>query len=563
VSTRTPPVSRRDGVVVGFLALVLVASSLVALAVPGVDNTPTAGATPSTTPAASRPPATVAPARAIRDGMVGLPGLINPLLGTTRTDQSLAALIFDGLVRLGPGQTLEPALADRWSRSDDGRTWTFHLSDGASWHDGQPVTAADVVFTIDLLQDPDWNGPAASSWRDVSATAVDQRSVRFELGTPLGSFLQAATQPILPAHLLARVPVAQLANDPFNRAPVGAGPYRLVSLDDRSAVLAPVAAGPGASPIEVAFYPDATSLAAAFERGDVDLASGLPVDEAVRLGALPGATLVRYPTTTLSAVILNLRPRQPELRDVRVRTALLGAINRPSVVQDAWKGSAAVARSLIPEDSWAFDPATSPEVPFDRAAARKALREAGWGVTDGGRLSAPKHAEPFAFDLLSPDVATNPAAVVAAASIAADWRALGLDVTPEPLPPDELVGARLRPGRFAAALVDINVGLDPDLYPLLASTQGTSQGLNLSGLVDRDLDKLLEAARAPGSEAARKDAYRALQARLAERQYVLPICFHQELVVASESVLGIDPRELGSIGDRYWDVLSWRLADGG
>ncbi len=585
--TASPPVlTGRDRAVVGSLVvlLALIGGAIVAQgSAPGsAFPSPVVGRTPSVgSPAAERP---------LRTGVVGSANAINPLLAASRADQELTALVFSGLVRLGPGQSIVPDLASEWQTADDGRTWTFTLREEATWHDGAPVTARDVAFTVGLLRDPEWTGPRAASWRDVTVTPVDERTVRFELGTPIGGFLQAATQPILPAHLLDSIPIEALADQPFNRAPIGSGPYRLVELAPERALLEPAQpgdavatdpppptanpadpnatvppvvpppAGPARPPdIELRFFPDAAALARAFETGQLDTASGLAAADAVRLAGAPDARLLRYPTPRLTAVIFNLRPNRPEFRDARARVALLRAIDRPALVAEAWRGEASVADALIPRVSWAFDSAIPP-VAFDPAAAQQGLLAADW-TRDGDRLVAPGEDEPFAFELLSPDVSTNTPAFTAAASIAAAWEAVGLTVTPRAMPPEELVAERLRTADFDAAVVDIDVGLDPDLYPLLGSTQGTSVGLNLSGLVDRDLDKLLEAARAPGTEEERRAAYRAVQVRLAQRQYVLPIAFRDELVVARDTLVGPTTREIGGIGDRFWDVLSWRLAD--
>jgi peptide/nickel transport system substrate-binding protein len=258
-------------------------------------------------------------------------------------------------------------------------------------------------------------------------------------------------------------------------------------------------------------------------------------------------------------VLFNLRPARPEFRDYRVRVALLRGIDRPGIVGEAWQGQASVADAPIPRVSWAFDGTASQSVPFDRRVATRGLADAGWKAQDGQWTPAGA-SKPFAFELLSPEFATNQSSFLAAAKVAGDWGRMGLDVTHRPLAPALLV-ERLRAGDFAAAVVDINVGLDPDLYPLLGSTQATSRGLNVSGLVDPDLDKLLHAARAPGTDDSRRKAYRALQVRLAERQYLLPIAFRDELAVLRDEVEGPEVREVGTPGDRFWDVLTWRLAD--
>jgi ABC-type transport system substrate-binding protein len=211
--------------------------------------------------------------------------------------------------------------------------------------------------------------------------------------------------------------------------------------------------------------------------------------------------------------------------------------------------------------SWAYNQASSPPVAYDPEAATKALTDAGWELANGKWLR-PGGDGPVKVDLLSPDVATNSTTFLAAASITADWQRLGLDVRQVALPPAELVSNRLRTGTFAAAVIDVNIGLDPDLYPLLASTQATSQGLNIAGLQDSALDRLLEKARGPGTAEERKAAYQALEKLLAARQYLLPIAFRDEVVVARDTVSGPAQRQISAPADRFWDVLTWRLAVG-
>jgi ABC-type transport system substrate-binding protein len=307
------------------------------------------------------------------------------------------------------------------------------------------------------------------------------------------------------------------------------------------------------------FFDDPGALAAAYEAGDLDAASGLPPDEATRLAVAPGSRLLRYPTSRLTVVVLNLRKSRPEFRDPKVRVALLEAIDRNTILKDAFGGGAVRADAPIPPSSWAFDRVASPALPFDQVASRKALLGAGWKSVTGG-LARPGDKSPLAFDLLSPDVISNPATFAVARRIAADWRRLGLKVSQLGLPAADLVGQRLRTGGFAAAVVDVNVGLDPDLYPLLASTQTTSAGINFSGLQDQALDKLLVAARGPGTDQVRRAAYGVLQKALASGQYILPIAFRDELVVARDSLSGPVVRPIGDPADRFWDVLTWRLA---
>ncbi|HYN70653.1 MAG TPA: peptide ABC transporter substrate-binding protein [Candidatus Eisenbacteria bacterium] len=550
---------------------------------------------PSFTPASEAVAPSMPAPRPYVEGVLGHATNASPFGARSAADRDLVALVFRGLVRLGPGDSIVGDLAERWDVDEKGSTWTFHLRSGMRWQDGEPITAEDVVFTIGALSDPDYIGPGAESWREATATAIDALTVSLTLATPLGGFLQAATQPIAPAHLLSFVPAAQLATDAFGRRPVGSGSFRLVALDGSHAVLTawspaeldapgpganesqaaatdslgtPGPSGPAAEPapylpgIEFDFFDTVDDLRAAWQRGAIDGASGLQPTDARALATTGGARLVRYPGSNLTAVVLNLRTGTSQFgADVNVRKALFEAIDRDAMVSDVLAGLAVRADTLIPPTSPLFDAASSPQVAFDAEAARTALTDAGWTLSDANWV--PKGAsEPLAFDLLSPEEAANPVAYAIAEIIAQAWQALGLKVTHVAQAPAQPLAERLRNSDYVAAVLPLAVGLDPDLYPILASSQTRKGGSNVSGIQDPALDKLLAAARAPGTDEVRKAAYAALQARLAETLYILPIAFRDDYVVLRNTVLGPTPRRLGTSGDRFWDVLTWRLADG-
>ena len=198
-------------------------------------------AIPAFRPAAVPAPIpTAAPSLGHVQGVLGRPWSITPLTARTQVDRDLVALLFRGLVRLGPGNAILPDLAERWTVTEKGARWTFHLRADATWHDGVPVTSRDVVYTVNVLHDPDYAGPLASTWAEIQATALDERTVQFDLADPVGGFLQAAALPLLPAHILSGVPVASLADDPYAREPLGNGAFALVEMAADRAVLEPV-----------------------------------------------------------------------------------------------------------------------------------------------------------------------------------------------------------------------------------------------------------------------------------------------------------------------------------
>jgi peptide/nickel transport system substrate-binding protein len=516
---------------------------------------------------------------------------VSPLTARTQADRDLVALLFSGLVRNGPGGTIVPDLAERWSVDKTGKTWTVDIRPDARWHDGEPVTPEDVVYTIETLQDEAYTGPSATSWSEVTVDVTGPRQVRFTLETPLGGFLQALTQPIAPAHLLADVPIEQLADDPFDGQPVGSGPFALTELTDTSASLvpaeivpeagAPSPSSPAVSPdslttpgptlrpsrplpylagIDFRYYDSPDSLVEDFKAGKLDAASGLPPAMTADLGRTAGARLVRYPGATLTSVLLNQRPNHPEFGAPGVRTGLLAALDRSDIIDSAFGGVAADATSPIPPASPMFDAAADPAVDYSRRAAEKALTTAKW-TKDAKGWHLPGSKQPVATTVLSPTKESNAELFEAAEGVVRDWAAIGLTAEHEAVAPAEF-GKRLSSGEFQAAVADLRIGLDPDLYPLLASSQTLTGGSNVMGVQSAELDELLERARAPGSVSARKASYSALEKGLAAGRYLLPLAYADEAVVLRDTVVGPTARQVTDGSDRFWDVLTWRLAVG-
>ncbi len=611
----------RDRMVTTVLVAVLALSIVVLAKPPGV--VPVMGlATPS-------PSASAAPAKPYREGVVGVPHSITPVTAHSRSERTLVGLIFSGLVKLGPGSDLLPDLAASWTQDDTGTVWTFKLREDAAWQDGEPVTADDVIYTLAALKDPAAAGALAASWAEVTAVALDAKTVRLTLATPITGFLAALTQPLLPAHLLSDVPMADLATSDFALRPVGTGAYALSLIDSAHAVLQRVSAtrkpggsspsgspapsptaiaatatgspspssvgsaaaspsgsagpsatdsspfpeptpsptpfpivtpAPGSAPIEsiaVHFYNSEAELAAAFRAGELDAADGLSGAVVNDLAALPRTDTVRYPTTLLSTVVLNLRATHPELRSADLRRALVGAIDRSGIVSGVLDGAGIVADTLIPPGTSGYDARAAGAAPFDLAASQQALAKLGWTKV-GGLWAAPKTKRAYKIEILTVPLDANRRLALIGTSVSDAWRKLGFDVVVTQLAGSELT-TRLRAGDFTAAVLDVSLGLEPDLYPLLASTQTRATGSNLAGYQDPSLDALLVAARTPGTPEARRAASTALLQGLAARMPLLPILWAQDIVV-TRGVSGVTPRLIARTGDRYWDVLAWRLA---
>jgi ABC-type transport system substrate-binding protein len=321
---------------------------------------------------------------------------------------------------------------------------------------------------------------------------------------------------------------------------------------------------PGSVPvstIDFRFYADAAGLIADYRAGQLDAAVGLSARDARTLASAPGSRLLGYPRTTFTGVVLNLRPGHSILQDQRLRLALLRSIDRSGLITGLLAGSARRADTPIPPSSWVFDPAAAPPVTYDPTAAAGVLKKAGWKKAAGG-WTPPNAKQPFAIQLVALDATSNATVAAVGEAVAHDWRALGFTVNLLSLTPKQFVDEHLAIGAFDAAIVDVNVGLDPDLYPFYASTQTTSGGANITGIQVGALDRKLQAARRYASRPVRLAAFKDLQAYLGAAEFTLPLFFRTEPVVLRARVFGPALREISDPAGRHWDVLTWRLAAG-
>jgi peptide/nickel transport system substrate-binding protein len=164
----------------------------------------------------------------LTEGVIGQPRFINPLLAVTDADNDLAALIYSGLMRHDTEGKLIPDLAERFTVSEDGKMYDFFLRNNATFHDGKPVTADDIVFTIGLIQNPNIQSPHLSDWAGVKVQKISDKQIRFILLAPYVPFLENTTIGILPKHLwqtYTSPDTFPLAN--INVQPVGSGPYKM------------------------------------------------------------------------------------------------------------------------------------------------------------------------------------------------------------------------------------------------------------------------------------------------------------------------------------------------
>jgi peptide/nickel transport system substrate-binding protein len=510
----------------------------------------------------SRPSADQRPARGgdYVEGVAGAPSVVNPLFaGFNTVDGDLTSLVFSGLVRLGANGAPEPDLAELPRITPDGRSYVFELRDGLRWHDGRPLTADDVVFTVRMIQDADFGGDPGlvELFEGVEVEASNERTVIFTLPEPFAPFLaRGATVGILPEHLLGRLDAGELDSAPFNAAPIGSGPFRLTELTAEHAVLRPFEAyhfgAPFLERLELRFYRDDAELLTALEDAEIDgalLGPGLHREALADLDSDSSLVLRSLHGTAQSLVYLNLGV--PAFQDAGLRRALQHGLDREALIEEVLGGQALPLDSPIVRDMWSHV-GSEEAYRYDPAQAGRLLDRAGWTLDDAGART--QDGAPFRFRLAVPD---EPAQAALAEAIAAQWGELGLQVDVEVSAGSEFVERVLFPRQFHAALVTIDSGRDPDPYPFWHSAQAIGEGRNLGGFSDPDVDRVLEGARQATSPAERAAGYRAFQEIFADRMPAVLLHTPTFQYVARAGVQGLRPGLLFARSARFADVQRW------
>ena len=160
------------------------------------------------------------------EGMVGEPRFINPLLAQTQTDKDLTRLVFSGLYKYDNQGNIVPDLAtENFKLSDDQKQYTISLKPNLKWHDGHSITADDVIFTIQTIQNPDYKSPVHALWNSIVAEKIDNLTIKFTNKNVSAPFVTNLTLGILPKHIWQNVPPQNFYIAKYNLEPVGNGPY--------------------------------------------------------------------------------------------------------------------------------------------------------------------------------------------------------------------------------------------------------------------------------------------------------------------------------------------------
>lgn len=498
------------------------------------------------------------------EGVLGGPQYLNPLFSDPNpVDRQLVDLLFDGLLQVGADGQFHPALAETWTVAEDGRTLQFTLRQDRLWHDGQPVTAVDVLFTYSLMQQPEFPGEEAlkALWQSVEISQIDEYTVQFVLAEPYAPFLEATTRGILPAHLLQELPVAELLQHPFNQNPIGTGPWQLLP-DQNWAQTHRLQLTPNPQlwpqgtqiPIlEYRFYADETSLLQALTDGDLAAISQLSADWLPEVAALPDVRLFTAVAPRMSSLLFNLSPTTaPTMQPLEMRQALAYALNRQELIDQLLAGQGVLLDGPYLPNSWAYNRNQLTIYPHNPVTATAQLDALGWLLPQGQAIRQ-QESVPLTIRLLT--LQTWPYQALADA-IAQQWTAVNIDAQVTAVGSLAELQAALAAGEFDVALVDVTPMADPDLYDFW-SQEAMVRGQNYAQWNNRRASEALESGRQLWAIDQRRPYYDAFLGIFNSNLPALTLYQHVNNYALSQAVYNAEVGYIHRPRDRYADFADW------
>lgn len=444
------------------------------------------------------------------EGVIGRLDTINPLYASTQSERSAGQLIFSSLLRYDAANSLESDLAQTWKASADGKIYTVKLRQDAYWHDGQKVTAADVAFTLGLIKNPQTRSYLYRTWQDVQVKAVGTYELEFTLPSAYAPFPHALTFGILPKHVLDKVSPVRLREHPFNRDPVGSGPFEFRSIQiinpdaDRVVLQADRNNGyyRGAVKLErfqLHTYEDHDDLRQGFLSREINAANEVTAADIRTISdQLPGTIVTDAPL--YNGVYAFFRTDNPHVNDGAVRRALVKATNRAQLRKDLAGYASPLEGPLLPEQ--AAGVGSLKQAAYDATAAAAELEAAGWVLKNGVRE---KNGQKLQLSVVAPRSGDFPEIL---GELSKQWRKVGVDVKTQLVQTNTFEQNILTSRAYDVLLYELALGADPDVFAYWHSTQASVRGFNLSNYKSGVADDALLSARSRSEADLRAAKYR-------------------------------------------------------
>ncbi len=500
------------------------------------------------------------------EGIIGTPRFVNPVLAVARADKDTAALIFDGLMKLGADGTLVPHLAESVTVSEDGLTYNVVLKQNVEFHDGAKLTADDVLFTINRIQEPNILSPLQTNFEGIIIEKLGDHELNFVLPKAYAPFIETLTFGILPAHIWRDVPDAEFSYVQRNSDAIGTGPYRIKKINRNTSGIPEsyvleanenyFGGEPKIKEVVLKFFPSEERIIAAFNKGQID--SIVALDEAsIKELVIDGDTseIQAIPLPRTFAVFFN-QNKSPVLRDSAVRKALNVAIDRDALIETTLHGYGLPLFSPIPP-GFGIEGSVGTTSENRLEEARAILQNAGWKPNAESGVwekEIAKEVVPLTFSI---STANNPVFQNTAEFLRSSWEALGVTVTVKQFEQTDLAQQIIRPRDYEALLFGTALGRSLDFYSFWHSSKRNDPGLNVSLYTNLVSDAALGKTRTTQNKEERALAIETFAGEI-EKDTPAIFLYSPELIyVFPKKIVGETFTGLDEAQERFTSITSW------
>ena len=494
------------------------------------------------------------------------PHNFNPVLSTNDADRDVTRLIFSSLLKYNERGELAPDLASSYSVSKDGKTYTIKLKDGVTWHDGEPLSSEDIIFTIDAVQNSEYASPLRNSWQGIKVEAVSENTVVFTLKTPYAAFTQnLALLGILPKHVWKEVVPQNFPLAEFNLKPIGAGPYKFVKLqkDSLGRIISVnlsanenyFAGAPNIKNIILKFYLSEEEAVSAFNRKEVDGLLLQTAQNKSQVRGLDNSRVFLLPSLRIYGLFLNTEHKL--LGAEYIRKAVNYAIDREEILNKIFSNDGKIAVGPIPPAL----PGSSPNLAgyyFDPKKTIEILEKNKWIKNEVGiyekKIGQDKETTPLKFSII-----TTKSIQLAATMIRDYLKNVGIESELKIMSLGELQQNYLKNKNYDAILIGESYTGAADPYVFWHGAAIKDPGLNLSLYNNKKVNKILEDARLISDPAKRASKLEEFQNLVLGDAPAVFLYSPNYIYVVKNNIKNINLTQLNISSARYSKINEWYI----
>lgn len=481
----------------------------------------------------------------LKEGIVGNPRFINPLLAQTDADRNAVSLVFTGLMRYNEEGKLTPALLEKYEISEDGLEYKITLKENLKWSNGKNLTADDVLFTVQLAKNSLLQSPKRANWEGVEASKIDEKTLHFKLQRTYTPFLDNLTLGILPKHLWEKVPPSQISFSKLNTEAIGAGPYKIGALerDKLGSIISMkfsanknfVLGKPNIKTMVLVFLKNEDEVIRNLKSNSIDSFGGLSpkyVKEFVDKKSIRALDLQR-----VIGVFLN-QGKHKILSSQDVRRALNLAIDKQRLVKEVLGNYGVPINGPLPHNIASSEGSQN----FDPELAKSLIEKKGEGL------------------ILDITTADTPELIEIANFIKKSWQEIGIGSEVKTFALTDLEQLVIGPRRFDAFLYGEEVvGENPDPFAFWHSSQRSHPGYNIALYANSKVDKLLEEARTEQNNEKRQEIYKNINKEISKDLPAIFLFSPSYIYVAPKNLSGIDLKTISTGSERFSTAHKWYL----